>query len=184
MLRTPQCTHYLLTSSDSLPATMTQYQHVAITLRSRQLLKMGTWLPETCWATCKGEKKDNTKWHLVGFLSHTELRCTVNHRSYSRFCWILCKFCSYIPPLVFLYQPRSMPFCVMSFLSIMCMQDAMREIFRFPLLHDNGCGFTALILTCRPSSTTVTATLFIIRSELITRKVCRRNTFLTSAGLL
>ena len=25
-----------------------QYQHVAITLRSRHLLKMGTWLPETC----------------------------------------------------------------------------------------------------------------------------------------
>jgi len=33
----------------------------------RQLLKMGTWLPETCWATCKGEMKD--KWRLVGFLS-------------------------------------------------------------------------------------------------------------------
>jgi len=46
--RTPQWTHYLLTSSDSLPAAMAQYQHVAITLRSRQLLKMGTWLPETC----------------------------------------------------------------------------------------------------------------------------------------
>jgi len=40
---------------------MTQYQHVAITLRSRQLLKMGTWLPETCWAICKGETNDNTK---------------------------------------------------------------------------------------------------------------------------
>jgi len=25
-----------------------QHQHVAITLHSRQLLKMGTWLPETC----------------------------------------------------------------------------------------------------------------------------------------
>jgi len=25
-----------------------QHQHVAITLRSHQLLKMGTWLPETC----------------------------------------------------------------------------------------------------------------------------------------
>ena len=37
-----------------------QYHHVAITLRSRQLLKMGTWLPETCWATCKREIKDNT----------------------------------------------------------------------------------------------------------------------------
>ena len=30
------------------PEATAQYQHVAITLRSRQLLKMGTWLPETC----------------------------------------------------------------------------------------------------------------------------------------
>jgi len=48
VLRTPEWTHYLLTGSDSLPAATAQYQHVAITLRSRQLLKMGTWLPETC----------------------------------------------------------------------------------------------------------------------------------------
>jgi len=43
----PQWTHYLLTGSDSLPAA-TAHQNVAITLRSRQLLKMGTWLPEKC----------------------------------------------------------------------------------------------------------------------------------------
>jgi len=48
VLRTPQWTHYLLTCSDSLPAATAQYQHVAITLRSRRLMKMGTWLPETC----------------------------------------------------------------------------------------------------------------------------------------
>ena len=36
------------------------YQHVAITLCSRQLLKLGTWLPETCWATIRREIK-NTK---------------------------------------------------------------------------------------------------------------------------
>ena len=36
------------------------YQHKAITSRSRQLLMMGTWLPETCWATIKREIK-NTK---------------------------------------------------------------------------------------------------------------------------
>jgi len=48
VLRTRQWTHYLLTGCDSLPAATAQYQHVAITLRSRQLLKMGTWLPETC----------------------------------------------------------------------------------------------------------------------------------------
>ena len=64
-----QWTHYLLTGSYSLPATTAQYQHVTITLRSRHLLKMGTWLPEACWTTCKGEIKDNTKWHLVGFFS-------------------------------------------------------------------------------------------------------------------
>ena len=31
------------------------YQHKAITSRSRQLLMMGTWLPETCWATSRRE---------------------------------------------------------------------------------------------------------------------------------
>jgi len=48
VLRTPQWTHYLLTGSDSLPAATAQYQHMAITLCSRQLVKMGTQLPETC----------------------------------------------------------------------------------------------------------------------------------------
>jgi len=48
MFITPQWTHYLLTGSDRLPAATAQYQHVAITLLSRHLLKMGTWLPETC----------------------------------------------------------------------------------------------------------------------------------------
>ena len=57
----PQWTRYLLTGSDSLPAATAQHQHVVITLCSHQLLKMGTQLPETCWATSKGEVKDNTK---------------------------------------------------------------------------------------------------------------------------
>ena len=52
VLRTPQWTHYLPTGSDSLSAATVQYQHVAVTLRSRQLLKMGTWLPETCGQLC------------------------------------------------------------------------------------------------------------------------------------
>jgi len=73
-------TQYLLTGSDSLPADTEQYQHVAITLRSRQLLKMGTWLPETCWVS-KREIKENTKVTSSWFLIHTELRCTVNHTS-------------------------------------------------------------------------------------------------------
>ena len=60
--------HYLLTGSDSLPAATAQFQHVVITLRSRQLLKMVIWLPETCWANCKGERITH-KWLLVGFLS-------------------------------------------------------------------------------------------------------------------
>jgi len=45
---------------------------------SRQLLKMGTMWPETCWATYKEQiirrNKYNTKWHLVGFLFHIEIR--------------------------------------------------------------------------------------------------------------
>jgi len=46
---------------------------------------MGTRWPKTCWATYKEQfirrNKYNTKWHLVGFLFHIELRCTVNHTS-------------------------------------------------------------------------------------------------------
>ena len=55
-------------SMDALPANRSwppscghgTYQHKAITSRSRQLLMMGTWLPETCWATIRREIK-NTK---------------------------------------------------------------------------------------------------------------------------
>ena len=42
------------------PCSHGTYQHEAITSRSRQLLMMGTWLPETCWATSRREIK-NTK---------------------------------------------------------------------------------------------------------------------------
>ena len=62
---------------------------MAITLRSRQLLKMGTWLPETCSANCKGEIKDNTKVTSSWFLIHTELRCTVNHTLDLQKVWLL-----------------------------------------------------------------------------------------------
>ena len=62
-------------SMDALPANRTWQpsrshstcQHKAITSRSRQLLMMGTWLPETCWATIRREIKEYKKWHLVGF---------------------------------------------------------------------------------------------------------------------
>ena len=55
-------------SMDALPANRSwhpscshgTYQHEAITSRSRQLLMMGTWLPETCWANSRREIK-NTK---------------------------------------------------------------------------------------------------------------------------
>ena len=66
-------------SMDALPANRTwqpprshgTYQHKAVTSRSHQLLMMGTWLPETCWATIRREIK-NTKvlttslqpWHI------------------------------------------------------------------------------------------------------------------------
>ena len=45
------------------------YQHVAITSRSRQLLMMGTWLSETCWATNRREIKNKSDIKLV-FLIH------------------------------------------------------------------------------------------------------------------
>ena len=41
-VRTPQWTHYLLTSLDSLAAATAQYQHVVVTPRCRQPLTMGT----------------------------------------------------------------------------------------------------------------------------------------------
>ena len=74
---------------DALPANRTwpppyshgTYQHKAITSRSRQLLMMGTWLPETCWVTIRREKKNTKSDIYLVFLIHTELRCTVNHTS-------------------------------------------------------------------------------------------------------
>jgi len=69
-----------------LPTQPRQYTTREKIPLSRQLLKMGTRWPETCWATYKEQlirrNKYNTKWHLVGFLFHIELRCTVNHTSY------------------------------------------------------------------------------------------------------
>jgi len=53
--------------SSQPPYSHGTYQHEAITSRSRQLLMMGTWLRETCWATIRREIKNTKKWHLVGF---------------------------------------------------------------------------------------------------------------------
>jgi len=43
---------------------------------------MGTWLPETCWATIRREIKNTKSDIWLVFLIHAELRCTVNHTSY------------------------------------------------------------------------------------------------------
>ena len=55
------CQNQLAGSVSTEEFVATLHQHVAITLRSHQLLKMGTWLPETCWATCNGETENNTR---------------------------------------------------------------------------------------------------------------------------
>ena len=68
-------------SMDVLPANRTwqpsrshgTYQHEAIPSRSRQLLMMGTWLPETCWATIRREIKNTKSDIYLVFLIHTEI---------------------------------------------------------------------------------------------------------------
>ena len=62
-------------SMDGLPANRTwqpsrshgTYQHETRTSHSRQLLMMGTWLPETCWATIRREIKDTKSDIQLGF---------------------------------------------------------------------------------------------------------------------
>ena len=76
-----------------------QYQHVAITLRSRQLLKMGTWLPETCWATCKGKIKDNTKVTSSWFLIHTFKACRLRDTPTG----LTFKNCTFCPHCIYVF---------------------------------------------------------------------------------
>ena len=57
------------------------YQHEAIISRSRQLLMMGTRLPETCWATSRREIKNTKNDIYLVFLIPTELRRTASHTS-------------------------------------------------------------------------------------------------------
>ena len=73
-------THYLPTGLQPSCSHGT-YQHEAITSRSHQLLMMGTWLPETCWATIRRKMKNAKSDIWLVFLIHTELRCTVTHTS-------------------------------------------------------------------------------------------------------
>ena len=52
------------------PCSHGMYQHEAITSRSRQLPMMGTWLPETCWATIRRERiqKVTSSWFFLSTL--------------------------------------------------------------------------------------------------------------------
>ena len=65
---------------DALPANRSwqpsrshgTYQHETITSRSRQLVMMGTWLPEICWGTSRREIKHTkvtSSWFLLSTLS-------------------------------------------------------------------------------------------------------------------
>ena len=80
---------------DALPANRTwptscshgTYQHKAITSRSRQLLMMGTRLPETCWATIRREiriQKVTSSWFFLSTLNN-DARSTT-HQIYH---WLL-----------------------------------------------------------------------------------------------
>jgi len=101
-------------SMDALPANRSwqpscshgTYQREAITSRSRQLLMMGTWLPETCWATGRREIK-NTKvtssWFFLSTLNYDARSTThqiyIHVRKFVYKCIGLCKwkidFCCY-----------------------------------------------------------------------------------------
>ena len=51
---------------------------------------MGTWLPETCWATCKREIKDKTKVTSSWFLIHTAKQMCILRRDGSLPSWQQC----------------------------------------------------------------------------------------------
>ena len=65
------------------------YQHKAITSRSRQLLMMGTWLPETCWATIRREikntKKATSSWFFLSTQNY-DVRSTTHQ--IDKCCWM------------------------------------------------------------------------------------------------
>ena len=84
-------------STDALPANQSwqrswshdTYQHEAITSRSRQLLMMGTWSPETCWATSRREIK-NTKvtssWFFLSTLNYDSRSTTHQSKIHEFIC--------------------------------------------------------------------------------------------------
>jgi hypothetical protein len=78
-------------SMDALPANRSwqppcshgTYQHETITSCSRQLLMMGTWLPETCWATSRREIKTTKvtpSWFFLSTLNYDAWSTT--HQGY------------------------------------------------------------------------------------------------------
>ena len=79
--------------SDALPANRSwqpscshgTFQHEAITSRSRQLLMMGTWLPETCWATSRREIK-NTKSDILLDFSFPHFIHSCSHYKLLKLC--------------------------------------------------------------------------------------------------
>ena len=114
------------------------YQHKAITSRSRQLLMMGTWLPETCWASIRREIKGYKKWHLVGFsyphwyrniVVPTEIYCrfTIYRIFYHTTGWRLLgkKFCSLFQSAPFLQPP-----CRSRAVAVGCTESHPWELYR------------------------------------------------------
>ena len=82
---------------------------------SRQLLKMCTRWPETCWATYKEQpirrNKYNTEWHLVGLLFHI-VTVVCNRNSFHEFLqkmWCFVLIC--IVPLFFVDIHRAVVLC-------------------------------------------------------------------------
>ena len=105
-------------SMDALPANRTwqppcshgTYQHEVITSRSRQLLMMGTWLPETCWATIRRQikyTKVTSSWVFLSTLNY-DARSTTHQIYYLRYEPIhgrtTCQ-----PVLTTFLQPRHIP---------------------------------------------------------------------------
>jgi len=88
---------------DALPANRTgppscshgTCQHNAITSRSRQFLMMGTWLPETCWATSRREIKNTKVTSSWFFLSTLNYDAGQPHITFKKF-------------ITFIYRKRSL----------------------------------------------------------------------------
>ena len=71
------------------PCNHGTYQHETIKSRSRQLLMMGTWLPETCWATIRREIKNTKVTYIWFFLSTLNYdACSTTHQiGIGIICW-------------------------------------------------------------------------------------------------